>query len=111
MSKDFYFRIWTYSSGDSATIDVWYQGLEETRPNRRFVSEWAKEALENEDIISLFDLDESKCWQIFGHARITGSFDYYGEYDETTDILSFEKAEVPEDFNILPFKTLKVKSD
>jgi len=94
---DFKFRVWVNPEmGDPPEIEVWYDGIEPTDCKTGFVSEWAEEAMLNEDFWSLFDLDKEKYWQVVGDARIEGHFDHYGEYDEWVSVLRFEKAEVSE---------------
>jgi len=100
---EFNFRVWIYpEDGDPPEIEVWWHGLESTDPSRRFMSEWVSESLETElvlsDVYDLFDLDRDKHWQVVGKGEITGWYDYYGEYDETFDVIEYEKAEVPESF-------------
>lgn len=97
MSKaEFCFRCWVHPTGDPSEIEVWFNGLEETKSDRRFVSEWAKDAMECEDLRAIFDLDDSKHWQVVGKAVVSGEFDYWGEYDEDVTIVEFQKAEVLE---------------
>jgi hypothetical protein len=91
------FRVWLYSSGDPDEIEVWYHGIETTDPHKRFVSEWFRESLSYEDLRDLFGVDHEKSWQIVGEATIEGRYDYYGEYDESIDIIRFEKQEIPEE--------------
>jgi hypothetical protein len=95
-SARFSFRVWVHpKDGDPPEIEIWYQGLEVIAPEPRFVSEWAKESMGCEDFHSLFNLPDDTEWQVVGVASVHGSFDYWGEYDETLEIESFEKAEVP----------------
>lgn len=90
------FRVWMYGDGDPTEIEAWYHGMEPTDPSKRFVSEWFRESLSYEDLYELFEVDPEKSWQIVGEATIEGRYDYYGEYDETIDILEFEKQEIVE---------------
>lgn len=95
----FSFRIWVHpEDGDSADIEVWYQGLEPTDLRKVHIADWARESLWNEDFYRLFDLDRTKHWQVVGKATIRGWYDYWGEYDEEIDLIEFEKAEVPEEW-------------
>jgi hypothetical protein len=61
------------------------------------MSEWFQESFSNEDFHDLFRLDKEKCYQVVGKATITGSYDYYGQYDETVDVDEFQVQEEPED--------------
>ena len=98
-SIDFNFRIWVHpEEGDCPDIEVWYQGLEPVNYDMRFSSDWAKESISNEDFYDIFDLDKDKHWQIVGEATLTGSYDYYSEYDEELVINNYEKIEVPEEW-------------
>ena len=94
---EFMFRVWVHPA-DPADIEVWYHGIESVDSKSRFVSEWARESLINEDFQELFGLDETKHWQVVGKGVIRGSFDYFGEYDEEFDVIEFEAAEVPESY-------------
>ena len=89
---EFCFRIWVMGSDDPPTVETWYQGLE--RSNGRYVSDWAREYLDNEDFYKLFELEKGKWYQIIGKATLRGWFDYWGEYDEEMDLISYEKCEV-----------------
>lgn len=90
------FRVWV-SPSDPPVIECFYFGIENTNPKFSFMSEWFQESFSNEDFHDLFDLDKEKCYQVVGKATITGSYDYYGEYDETVDIDEFRVQEEPED--------------
>lgn len=96
----FYFRIWLdVEDGDPPEIEVWYNDLENTEPGNSFISDWAKETLSYENFYKLFDeVDKNKKWQIVGEARLRGWFDYWGEYDEELNIVSFKKKEVNRDY-------------
>jgi hypothetical protein len=97
LKVEFEFRIWVHPvDGDPPDIEVWYSGLESTKSGSVLVSDWVMESLRNEDFHSLFDLDEDKHWQVFGKGTLQGSYDYFGEYDEEFDVVSFTKEEVPE---------------
>jgi hypothetical protein len=91
------FRIWTCPQDRdvSADIEIWHQGLEPVSSDKRSVAEWAREHLRELDLVELFDLDNSKHWQIVGKGTLEGWHDHNDEYDETFDVLSFEKLEVP----------------
>lgn len=91
------FRVWV-SPADPPTIEVWYHGLEQCKPDVRFNSEWFAESFSNEDMHDLFDLDRDAFYQVVGKATLTGYFDYYGDYDESLVIDEFEKCVVPEEF-------------
>lgn len=93
-TANFYFRIW-FHPDDVPEIETWFQGLECDRCHN--VSNWVQSSFSEEDFEKLFDLDISKHWQIVGTAKIRGSHDYYGEYDEEIDIIEFSKQEVSED--------------
>lgn len=100
-SCEFSFRIWVHPElEDPPEIEVWYHGLEITKPGNCFCSEWALNALYDlqSKFWDIFDLDKTKHWQVFGRAVVAGRFDYYGEYDEDVDLIEFEKAEVPDGF-------------
>ena len=108
MSKavQFNFRIWVHpEDGDPPDIEVWWHGLEHTGPDKGFMSDWIHEALTCEDFHHTFDLDTDKHWQVVGKGELTGWYDYWGEYDESLDVIEYEKAEVPEsyyeEYNIL----------
>ncbi len=99
MGTEFYFRVWVHPvDGDPSDVYTWYQGLEPTDSKSSFIEDWSSESLRNEDFHELFDLDPTKHWQVVGKAKIYGSFDYWGEYDEEITIIEFQKAEVPDSF-------------
>lgn len=95
---EFEFRIWVHPvDGDPPEIQVWYSGLESTKPGEGLISDWAEESLRCEDLHALFNIapDEDKHWQVFGKGRLSGSYDYQGEYDEEFDLIEYQKEEVP----------------
>lgn len=104
-SVDFEFRVWLHPEmGDPPDLEVWWYGLEATKPAGRFVSEWAEASLAELDFHSEFapekakTLDKTKHWQIVGKARLRGWYDGWGEYDEELSILEFLIEEVPEEW-------------
>lgn len=98
-SVEFFFRVWVHpEDGDPADIETWFHGFESVKPGTRYVSEWARDSLSNEDFNDIFGLDKTRHWQVIGKCRLSGCFDCYGEYDETLDVLDFEKSEVPEEW-------------
>lgn len=96
---EFQFRVWAHPmDGDPAAVSVWCHELESTQPGTRFASEWVLESFQECDFHEIFELDEDSHWQIIGKATISGSFDYFGEYDEDLDIIEYEKVQVPDRF-------------
>ncbi len=98
-SCEFNFRVWVCpKDGDPSNIETWFQGLESTDKNTRTIADWTKESLANYDLYDLFHLDQNKYWQVVGKAVIEGWTDCFGEYDESIEIIEFEKTEVPKSF-------------
>lgn len=99
-SVDFFFRVWLYpEDGDPPEIEVWYHGLENTEDKSKgWMSDWARESLQNEDFRDLLNLDKDKHYQIVGKGAIRGWYDYQGEYDEEFDLGEHEITEVPESY-------------
>ena len=91
------FRVWV-SPADPPTIEVWYHGLEACKRSDLFVSEWFMDSFSNYDMHDLFSLDKDSHYQVIGKATLTGTYDYYGEYDEHLDIDEFESCVVPAEF-------------
>ena len=91
----FEFRIWIYPE-DPPDIETWCYELEPTVSLRIGIAEWARESLQCEDFESLFSIKEGEAWQVIGKGEISGSYDYYGEYDEMLDVIEFQKEPIPE---------------
>lgn len=95
-TAEFKFRIYVSPlDGDPPVIAVWYHGLEVNRS--RTVAEWVYESFQDNDHRQDFELAPDKYWQVVGTARLHGAYDWQGEYDETIDILEFQKLEMSEE--------------
>lgn len=98
MKVEFYFRIWIFNDENSDDIyedeEVFVYTLDKfSTAATKSSTEWAKYSLCNEDYFQLFGLDDTKNWQIVGKAVLAGG--YVGnEYDETLDIVEYQKTEV-----------------
>ena len=94
-SAYFRFRVWFHAHGDPADVEVFYEGFEpQLEPKERSVTEWIKESFGNMDFCELFGLDETKAYQIVGEAKLSGEYNYLGDYDEAVTPISFEKQEL-----------------
>lgn len=85
---DFQFRVW-YRDGEWEDLLVWYEGLDTSTPTTRSRTEWAYEALSGflsgiePDYVGVHD---DGLWQVYGEAKLSGGYDYWGEYDEEVTI-------------------------
>ena len=101
MSKEveFNFRVWVPPKGsERAKVEIWYQGIEPMDPMKCFYADWVEEVFSWEDYHERFDLDPQKRWQVVGKGVLRSVYTYADDWDEHIDILSFEKAEVPENW-------------
>lgn len=86
----FFFRLWLYPH-DPPEIETWYQGLEPTEPDKRSVAEWAKEALQYEDLYDRLELNKNHAYQVVGKATIEGDYNpWTQEHDQEINFLEFE---------------------
>jgi len=63
----------------------------------RKLSEWALDYFQNLDAVEEFELVEGRFYEIIGRMKVTGSTDYYGEYDEYHEVFDLIKHEVTEE--------------
>ena len=91
------FRVWV-SPADPPNIEVWYHGLEGYKPLRRLVSEWFADSFSDYDMHDLFSLDKESHYQVLGKATLTGTYDYFGDYDEDLEVDEFTVSAVPAEF-------------
>ena len=91
-SYEFQFRVWLYEEdGDAPEAEVWYHGFEKIEPYYREISDWVREALQEEQLHELFKLDRNLDHQVIGRATISCSYDSYsGEYDQDLVIDEFQ---------------------
>lgn len=97
-SAYFRFRVWFHSNGDSANVEIFYEGFEpQLEPKERSVTAWIKESFEGMDFCELFGLDETKSYQIVGEAKLSGEYGPLSDYDEYVTPISFAKQELKDD--------------
>lgn len=100
-SLDFSFRIiLVHLKPRVSDIGVWYHGLEPvdgSRFKQRQIQERLSES--NYNFWDMFNLDPKKNWQVVGKAAFHSYHDHLtGEYDDSLEIYSFKKVEVPDSF-------------
>lgn len=87
-----------YQEGDGKVdVAVWVDGLRSPQ-EQDGCNEWALNAMNDFDPWDELELDGNKLWQVCGEVRIESSYDCFGEYDESFDVLSFEVMEIDEAF-------------
>lgn len=103
VEHEFSARIWI---GDATIqhLETWCYELEPTDFGRRGVAEWAMDHIREmygDSFLEMFNLDESKNWQILIKGTIGGHWCCGldgDEWDEWMDVIEHQEIEVPDEY-------------
>ncbi len=76
----------------------WSNEMEPMDCRHRSVDEWAEESVTSHFGPECFDIPTEGNYQALVHAKIVGSFDYQGEYDEDIEVVEVACEQMPDEY-------------